>query len=436
MTPLENCSWEPYRIKHLFTERNEKGFAGAEPLAATQHAGVVPKSTLAFRTMEVISGEPSAQKLVQPGDFVISLRSFEGGLEYSAYGGILSPAYTVLMPGANVFPPFFKHALKSEQFVQSLSKHKKGIRDGQAVPFDSLQDDYFLVPPIKEQERIANFLDDKTARIDALIAEKERLVLAVRDYEQAELSRILTHGLDAAQSAPTGRPFITEAPIQWRVVAFKRALAGLAQGWSPQCESRPAEAQEWGVLKVGCVNGTSFDANENKALPAALEPDLTCVLQKGDVLVSRANTRELVGMAAMVEDDHPNLLICDKLYKLKLRPDWITAEFSVLLLRSDASRRQIERGASGASSSMQNISQDVIRELLVALPPIAEQAEIVKKAKQIRESCNLLARHCEEHISRLREYRSSLISAAVTGQLDVGTVEGAHRRLLENALPA
>ncbi|MEG1926715.1 MAG: restriction endonuclease subunit S, partial [Ruthenibacterium sp.] len=245
------------------------------------------------------------------------------------------------------------------------------------------------------------------------------LVVAVREYEQAEISRFLTQGLGAVELVPTGRPFIKAAPNHWRVTSFKRALLGLGQGWSPQCESRPAEAHEWGVLKVGCVNGTSFDANENKALPPPLEPDLTCVLRKGDVLVSRANTRELVGLAALVEEEHPNLLICDKLYRLQLRPEWVTAEFTVLLLRSDVSRRQIELGASGASSSMQNISQDVIRELLVAFPPLNEQQEIVTKAGQVRESCNLLVSHCEEHIARLREYRSSLISAAVTGQLDI-----------------
>lgn len=279
------------------------------------------------------------------------------------------------------------------------------------------------IPTQAEQERIANFLDEQTGRIDAFIAEKGRLLAAVREYEQAELSRILTEGLDSQQLVPTGRLFVTGAPSHWRVTAFKRAMLGLGQGWSPQCESRPAEAHEWGVLKVGCVNGTSFNASENKALPLVLKPDLTCVLRRGDVLVSRANTRELVGMAALVEDDHPNLLICDKLYRLQLHPDWVTAEFSVLLLRSDAARRQIELGASGASSSMQNISQDVIRELFVALPPLDEQVEIVAKARQIRESCDLLATHCDEHIDRLREYRSSLISAAVTGQLDIGAFQ-------------
>lgn len=126
-------------------------------------------------------------------------------------------------------------------------------------------------------------------------------------------------------------------------------------------------------------------------------------------------------MAAIVEDDYPKLILCDKLYRLELHPDWVLPDYAVLALRSDLSRRQIELGASGASSSMQNISQDVVRELLLAFPPLQEQRAIVEKAGQIRNACGTLAEHVGEHIARLREYRSSLISAAVTGQLDLRT---------------
>lgn len=280
-------------------------------------------------------------------------------------------------------------------------------------------------PTKSVQERIANFLDEQTARIDALIAEKERLASSVRAYEQAEISRLLTHGVSDAPLEKTGKPFIPEAPAGWRVTAFKRALISMGQGWSPQCESQPAQPGEWGVLKVGCVNGTKFDANENKALPAELQPDMTCVLRKGDVLMSRANTKELVGMTALVDDDYPQLMLCDKLYRLELKQDWVLPEYAVLALRSDCSRRQIELGASGASSSMQNISQDVVRELLVAFPSLDEQRAIVDKASQIREACGALAGHVTQHIDSLREYRSSLISAAVTGQLDLSTFKKA-----------
>lgn len=318
--------------------------------------------------------------------------------------------------GTEVLPRFLLYAMQAKDL--SLIVNPGAVP---SINGSQIAEERIWCPSPVEQEHIANFLDDKTARIDALIAEKERLMGAILEHEQAQISVLLTMGSGNAPLVSTGREFIPQAPAPWRMVAFKRAMKGMSQGWSPQCDSRPAEPGEWGVLKVGCVNGTTFDATENKALPSTLEPDVSCVLHKGDVLVSRANTRELVGMAALVEDDHPNLMLCDKLYRLDLRSDWVLPEFAVLTLRSDVSRRQIELGASGASSSMQNISQDVIRELLVALPPISEQLDIVARARDIRQKCGSLVRHIAAHIDRLREYRSSLISAAVTGQLDIST---------------
>lgn len=369
-----------------------------------------------------------ARRVLRSGDTVLStVRTYlkavanfprvEGNL-------IASTGFAVLRPNGQLHPRFAYWAVLSEPFVENVVAHSEGV-SYPAINPSVLGSLHVVVPPAREQERIANFLDDKTARIDALIAEKERLRKAVQEHEQAEASDLLVRGVQRHRLRPTGKQFVAEAPENWKVVALKRALVGLNQGWSPQCESRPAEGGEWGVLKVGCVNDTRFNAAENKALPASLEPDLSCLVFKGDVLVSRANTRELVGKAALVDDEYPNLLLCDKLYRLTLRPEWVLPEFVVAVLRSDSSRRQIELGASGASSSMQNISQDVIRELVVALPPVSEQREIVAQLGDMRNANAALLQHVDEHVARLREYRSSLISAAVTGQLDLGAYKAA-----------
>lgn len=372
------------------------------------------------------------RRVLRPGDLLIEK---SGGGEQQPVGNVVlftddRPAvcsnFVARMPVVadcdSRFVGYVFRALYAEGRNFPHIKQTSGIQN---LDSESYLNETAWLPARGQQEHIANFLDVQTARIDALIAEKERLASSVRAYEQAEISRLLTHGVSDAPLEKTGKPFIPEAPAGWRVTAFKRALISMGQGWSPQCESQPAQPGEWGVLKVGCVNGTKFDANENKALPAELQPDMTCVLRKGDVLMSRANTKELVGMTALVDDDYPQLMLCDKLYRLELKQDWVLPEYAVLALRSDCSRRQIELGASGASSSMQNISQDVVRELLVAFPSLDEQRAIVDKASQIREACGALAGHVTQHIDSLREYRSSLISAAVTGQLDLSTFKKA-----------
>lgn len=360
---------------------------------------------------------------VQSGDLLLGRRGELGryGIVGSAEVGFLCGTGCLLVrPGSALSQRYLGYVLETAAARDWLSLQSVGST------MENLNEAILSRLPVPDfsvdkQQCIANFLDEQTARIDALIAEKERLASSVRAYEQAEISRLLTQGVNGAPLEKTRKPCFPEAPEGWRVTAFKRALISMGQGWSPQCESQPAQPGEWGVLKVGCVNGTRFDASENKALPPELKPDLTCVLRKGDLLMSRANTKELVGMAALVDEDYPQLMLCDKLYRLELRPDWVLPAYAVLALRSDTSRQQIELGASGASSSMQNISQDVVRELVVAFPSLDEQHLIVQKASQIREACGSLAEHIHEHIDRLREYRSSLISTAVTGQLDLNT---------------
>jgi type I restriction enzyme S subunit len=347
------------------------------------------------------------------------MRNLEGG------AGFGTSELTVLRPKPGVNGHFLNYVVQSEPFRRLGVGAMTGAGGLKRVPDEFTRNFVVSWPSVDTQQDIANFLGEQTARIDALIAEKERLASAVREYEQAQISTLLARGSKGGDVTTTGNLFVPEAPGHWRVLPLKRALLGMEQGWSPQCENQPAGDREWGVLKVGCVNGTAFNASENKALPPELAPDLSCVIHRGDVLVSRANTRQLVGSAALVDDDYPNLLLCDKLYRLRLNSAWVTAEFAVLLLRSDTARRQIELGASGASSSMQNISQDVLREMVVALPPPDEQAEIVERTRTIRASSDGLARHIKVHVMRLREYRSSLISAAVTGQLDINSYKEA-----------
>lgn len=379
-------------------------------------------SDLSPKLMPFGSAPSRARRVLRAGDTILStvrtyLKAVATFPEVESKL-IASTGFAVLRPVGRLHPRFAYWAVLSEAFIESVVAHSEGV-SYPAINPSVLGDLNIVQPPYSAQEQIANFLDDKTAQIDALIAEKERLLESVAEYTQAKLSQIMVQGITGASLVATGNSFVPLVPSHWKVTSFKRALRGMNQGWSPQCDNRPAEANEWGVLKVGCVNGHTFNAMENKALPQELSPDLACVIRAGDVLVSRANTRELVGMAALVDADYPNLLLCDKLYRLELKADWILPEYAVLLLRAEGSRRQIELGASGASSSMQNISQDVLRELVVSFPPVEEQREIVKSANEVKLACAELKSHVEQHLSRLREYRSSLISAAVTGQQDI-----------------
>ena len=121
---------------------------------------------------------------------------------------------------------------------------------------------------------------------------------------------------------PSGIEWFGALPSHWVVKRLRFATERIEQGWSPQCDNQAADDDAWGVMKVGCVNGDQFDASENKALPPELDPKTEYELRPGDVLISRANTRELVGSAAIVPSDvRSKLLLCDKLFRIALSPE-------------------------------------------------------------------------------------------------------------------
>lgn len=291
------------------------------------------------------------------------------------------------------------------------------------VPGLSREEAYSLIlpaPPLDEQRAIAAYLDRETARLDALVAAKQRLIGLLREKRAALISHAVTRGLDAGVALKaSGVPWLGKIPAHWQATRLKFAITSIEQGWSPECENRQTAGDEWGVLKVGCVNGISFDESEHKALPAGLQPRPELEIRPGDVLMSRANTRELLGSASVVGEVRPRLLLCDKLYRLHVKRDTTDPEFLVAALSSSSSRDQFEREATGASSSMQNIAQSTVREVWLAVPPLSQQRAILAQVRQRNAQIDTLMQRIERQIERLKEYRAALMAAAVTGKIDV-----------------
>lgn len=151
--------WESLRADKIFESVSLKGF-GSEPLlSVTQDQGVIPRDMLTGR-VTMPSGETTAFKLVEPGNFVISLRSFQGGLEHSEYRGLVSPAYTVLRATREIDARFFRHYFRSADFIKRLSVAVIGIRDGKQVSFQDFCSIKLPFPPMAEQQAIAAMLDE------------------------------------------------------------------------------------------------------------------------------------------------------------------------------------------------------------------------------------------------------------------------------------
>jgi len=278
-----------------------------------------------------------------------------------------------------------------------------------------------VVPPISDQVAIADFLDREIAKIDELVGEQQRLIKLLAEKRQAVISHAVTKGLNPDLTTKySSFEWLGDVPTNWEIRRVKHVVCSFEQGWSPQCEAFPAEGdEEWGVLKVGCVNGGEFNPSENKALPGTLDPIPSLGICAGDLLISRANTRELVGSVAVARRGYPHLMLCDKLYRVRVTSSVCDPMFLSRYLSSHPARSQIEIAASGASPSMVNIGQSTILEMPIPLPPVKQQIEIVESIERETNGIVALITEAERAIALLQERRTALITAAVTGKIDV-----------------
>lgn len=187
--------WEVRRLKYCFTERTEKNHPNEPILCATQSRGVIPQSMYENRVVVVNKGFEGL-KFVKEGDFVISLRSFEGGIEYAYYQGIISAAYTILTPNNIKHTEYFKHLFKSFTFIQLLQTCVTGIREGQNINYSLLSRKFIPIPPLSEQEAIVAYIDQKCEKINAMVADIEKEINYLKEYKQRLIADAVTGAIN------------------------------------------------------------------------------------------------------------------------------------------------------------------------------------------------------------------------------------------------
>lgn len=183
--------WEMRKMKYLFDERSEKNHPDEPMLSATQSEGVILQSKYQGRVVVVNTGFEGL-KLVKVGDFVIHLRSFQGGIEYAHDRGIISAAYTILTPKYPEFSAYYKRLFKSSSFIDLLKICVTGIREGQNINYSKLKQFSIPVPPLSEQKQIVSYLDAKTSKIDKLIANVTKEIDCIKEYKQRLISDVVT----------------------------------------------------------------------------------------------------------------------------------------------------------------------------------------------------------------------------------------------------
>lgn len=317
--------------------------------------------------------------------------------------------------GAFLAPAFSAIGVRDQLQIAATGVTRFGLSG------DAIEAALFAIPPSDEYRAISAFLARETAKIDALIAKKERLIELLQEKRTAVISHVVCRGLDPHVAMKDSEfEWLGQIPVGWRAGRVRNVVRRIEQGWSPECESREATEGEWGVLKAGCVNRGVFIESENKALPASIDPIPSLEISEGDLLMSRASgSPELVGSVAVVPRCRPRLLLCDKVFRLGLSHEVAIPRFLAYALTSSVARWQIQAALSGGSGLANNIAQAVVKDLVVVLPSPEEQAAIADWLDQRIATIDGLIGSVRDAIGRLQELRAALVSAVVMGRIDV-----------------
>lgn len=189
-------NWQAVNPRWLFAQRKDKAKKGMEQYTASQKYGVISQKDYMNRiggSIVTVQKDFDILKMVCKGDFVIHMRSFQGGLEYSEHTGSISSAYVMLIPQKNTGEcRYFKWLFKSASYINALQSTSNLIRDGQAMRYSNFIQIIIPYPPLEEQQQIADFLDSKCSEIDSLIADKKRQLDILADYKKSLIYEYVT----------------------------------------------------------------------------------------------------------------------------------------------------------------------------------------------------------------------------------------------------
>ncbi len=358
-------------------------------------------------------------RLFQAGDVLFNkLRPYLAKVFHANFDGASSGELLCLRPSEDVDARYLFYVLTSFGFIDAVNSHTFGSKMPRA-DWETVGHQPLPLPRIEAQQRITRFLDEKTAQIDALIEKKRALLDRLAEKRQALITRAVTKGLNPdAPMKPSGIDWLGDIPAHWEIRALKRHIQRIEQGWSPQTEGRTATPDEWGVLKSGCVNLGIFNENEHKALPPHLDARPELEVRAGDILMCRASgSMQYIGSVALVEHARKKLMFSDKTYRITIDHSATDSRYFVFTMLAKHLREQIRLSVSGAEGLANNIPQASVYEYLHVFPPLLEQKKIAVFVLEKISELDAAQGKIGESIKVLNAYRSSMITAVVTGQL-------------------
>ncbi|WP_157075747.1 restriction endonuclease subunit S [Janibacter anophelis] len=390
--------WTTTRLGWLFEPVSDRGHQGALVLSVYRDFGVIPKDSRSDnfnRTPENLSN----YQLVRVGDLVVNrMKAWQGSLGVSEFEGIVSPDYEVLRPTTSDFDVRFMHSLlRSRGLIDQYGLRSTGIRPAQwRLYWDEMKTVEVALPRRDEQRAIANYLDRETARIDTLIEEQQCLIEMLRERREAAVRHALLSGIDGSRTKDSGVELLGEVPDHWQMVPT-RYLCTITTG--SEDSGNATEGGEYPFY----VRGREVLRSDNYSF------DSEAVMTPGD---GQGGTGKVFHYFDGKFEAHQRVYVFADFSGISGRYFYY---FLSTFLRDVAL-------AGSNTVTMESLRRPLLAGFKVAVPPPDEQHRIVAFLDEKTAKSDDLVAEAERFIDLSRERRAALITAAVTGQIDVREV--------------
>ena len=410
--------WEILSAKRMFQSVRTPAYKSDGQLAASQKYGVIPQSLMMqlndSKVMLALKGTESFRH-VEANNFVISLRSFEGGIEYSQYTGCVSPAYTVLKNSKPISYGYYRYLLKCMPFIAALQSSTDSLRDGKSINYEQFSALSLPLFSVQEQNVIAVFLDHETTKIDNLIEKQQQLIELLKEKRQTVISHAVTKGLNPDVTMKDSCvEWLGEVPEHWevkRIKHFGKVIGGFA------FKSTDFTDEGYPVIKISNVSHLSFDWGDSSFLPPSFSFTHKEYLAPNGALVF-AMTRPVIsgGIKVTLLDDDSAPLVNQRVGFMMVKSKNM-ARYILISTQSSAFLAHFVNNMT--VTNQPNISSEGIESIYLPVPPMSEISRILLYVDRMNESYNQLIDKALLQVSLLLERRTALISAAVTGKIDV-----------------
>jgi type I restriction enzyme S subunit len=414
--------WEVTRLCAIARTKSITGTENRELLSVYLDRGVIRFSEIGDKRTNVTSEDLSKYQAVDPGDFVLNnQQAWRGSVGVSRHVGIVSPAYVVLSLDARIDPEYANLLFRERIMIDQYLICSRGVGTIQRnLYWPSLRRVLILLPPLPEQRAIVRFLNHADRRVQRYIRGKQKLIKLLEEKKQAIIQRAVTRGLDPdARLKASGVEWMGDVPEHWSQLTLGRCLRHIEQGWSPIATEGNPRPDQWAVLTLSSVKGGKFNGSAIKPISPATAFLENIEIRDGDLLLTRSNTRELVGDVCIAKGVRPKTIIPDLIYRLVTDTALVSSTFLMFQLLSPCGRTQIERDARGSSNTMPKISQRHIRSWRITVPPLPEQQMIVAAIMETTRKLEQAVERAKAEIALVGEFQTRLIADVVTGKRDV-----------------